>query len=80
MRATWSGVIQFGLVALPVRLYAATEEHPVRLHEIHTVDGSRVEHRRFCRAEGPTSPPRHRSRTGNWSSRSACRCCTRTAR
>ncbi|MFE7951481.1 Ku protein [Streptomyces sp. NPDC057426] len=52
MRATWSGLIQFGMVALPVRLYAATEEHPVRLHEIHTADGSRVEHRRFCRAEG----------------------------
>lgn len=56
MRATWSGVIQFGLVALPVRLYAATEEHPVRLHEIHTADGSRVEHRRFCRAEGREIP------------------------
>ncbi|MGX1886977.1 non-homologous end joining protein Ku [Streptomyces sp. NPDC055287] len=52
MRATWSGLIQFGMVALPVRLYAATEERPVRLHEIHTTDGSRVEHRRFCRAEG----------------------------
>ncbi|GGX51726.1 Ku protein [Streptomyces noursei] len=51
MRATWSGMIQFGLVAIPVQLFAATEEHPVRLHEIHTVDGSRVEHRRFCRAE-----------------------------
>lgn len=40
------------MVALPVRLYAAAEEHPVRLHEIHIADGSRVEHRRFCRAEG----------------------------
>lgn len=56
MRATWSGMIQLGLVALPVRLYAATEEHPVRLHEIHTVDTSRVAHRRFCRAEGREIP------------------------
>jgi DNA end-binding protein Ku len=56
MRAIWSGVISFGMVALPVRLYAATEEHPVRLHEIHTADGSRVEHRRFCRAEGREIP------------------------
>ncbi|NUK23701.1 non-homologous end joining protein Ku [Streptomyces lunaelactis] len=56
MRAIWSGVIQFGLVAMPVRLYAATEEHPVRLHEIHTADGSRVEHRRFCRAEDREIP------------------------
>ena len=51
MKATWSGMIRFGLVALPIRLYAATEEHPVRLHEIHVSDGSRVEHRCFCKAE-----------------------------
>ncbi|MFD4140937.1 hypothetical protein [Streptomyces sp. NPDC058572] len=39
-RAIWSGLIQFGMVALPVRLYGATEEHSVRLHEIHAPDGS----------------------------------------
>ncbi|MGX1887127.1 hypothetical protein [Streptomyces sp. NPDC055287] len=39
-KATWSGLIRFGLVALPIRLYAATEEHHVRLHEIHSADGS----------------------------------------
>jgi DNA end-binding protein Ku len=56
VKATWSGVIQFGLVVLPIRLYAATEEHPVRLHEIHVEDGSRVEHRRFCKAENREVP------------------------
>ncbi|MEU0597494.1 Ku protein [Streptomyces sp. NPDC006393] len=56
MKAIWSGVIQFGLVAVPIRLYAATQEHPVRLHEIHVVDGSRVEHRCFCRAENREVP------------------------
>ncbi|WP_455356925.1 Ku protein [Streptomyces sp. SYSU K217416] len=55
-RAIWSGRIQFGMVVLPVRLYGATEEHSVRLHEIHAPDGSRVEHRRFCRAEGREIP------------------------
>ncbi|MFI7301424.1 Ku protein [Streptomyces sp. NPDC050121] len=50
--ATWSGTISFGIVAIPVQLYAATEEHTVRLHEIHTADGGRVQHRRFCAAEG----------------------------
>lgn len=35
MRALWSGVIQFGLVVLPVKLFSATEEHQVRLREIH---------------------------------------------
>ncbi|MGW5431935.1 Ku protein [Streptomyces sp. NPDC004059] len=56
MKAIWSGMIQFGLVALPIRLYAATEEHPVRLHEVHLADGSRVEHRRFCKAEDREIP------------------------
>ncbi|MET8405912.1 Ku protein [Streptomyces sp900116325] len=51
MKATWSGTLQMGLVALPVRLYAATQEHSVRLHEIPVADGSRVEHRRYCKAE-----------------------------
>lgn len=56
MKATWSGMIQFGLVTMPIKLYAATEEHPVRLREIHIADGSRVEHRRFCRAENREIP------------------------
>ncbi|MER5226440.1 Ku protein [Streptomyces flaveus] len=41
---------------MPVQLYAATEEHTVRLHEIHTADGSRVQHRRFCAAEDREIP------------------------
>ncbi|MEU6098911.1 Ku protein [Streptomyces sp. NPDC047079] len=56
MKATWPGMIQVGLVALPIRLYAATEEHPVRLHEIHVADQGRVEHRRFCKAEDREVP------------------------
>jgi DNA end-binding protein Ku len=51
MRALWSGVIQFGLVVLPVKLFSATEEHTVRLREIHAADSGRVQHRRFCEAE-----------------------------
>ncbi|MEW2491843.1 Ku protein [Streptomyces sp. NPDC048411] len=56
MKATWSGTLQFGLVALPIRLYTATEEHSVRLHEIHVADASRVEHRRYCKAEDREIP------------------------
>ncbi|MFG2525804.1 Ku protein [Streptomyces sp. NPDC048527] len=48
MRALWSGVIQFGLVVLPVKLFSATEEHKVRLREIHAADNGRVQRRRFC--------------------------------
>lgn len=45
------------LGTIPVHLYAVTETHTVRLHEIHTADGSRVQHRRFCAAEGRERPP-----------------------
>ncbi|MFE9454519.1 Ku protein [Streptomyces sp. NPDC006739] len=54
--ATWSGTIAFGMVVIPVQLLAATEAHTVRLHEIHTADGSRVQHRRFCAAEDREIP------------------------
>lgn len=51
MRALWSGVIQFGLIVLPVKLFSATDEQQVRLREIHAADNGRVQHRRFCEAE-----------------------------
>ncbi|MGP3632670.1 non-homologous end joining protein Ku [Streptomyces sp. 24-1644] len=56
MRAIWSGTLAFGLVALPVRLYPATEEQHVHLREIHAADASRVQHRRFCEAEDREIP------------------------
>ncbi|MGP3983622.1 hypothetical protein [Streptomyces sp. KR80] len=40
MKAAWSGMIQFALVPLPI--YSATEEHRIRLREIHIADGSTV--------------------------------------
>ncbi|MET8679976.1 Ku protein [Streptomyces sp. NPDC004647] len=56
MRAIWSGTIAFGLVALPAKLYSATEEHAVRLREIHSADGGRVRHRRVCEVEDREIP------------------------
>jgi DNA end-binding protein Ku len=51
-RSVWTGSITFGLVAVPVKLYPATETHsgPV-LHQVHREDGSRVRLKRFCEAE-----------------------------
>ncbi|MGW6145284.1 hypothetical protein [Streptomyces sp. NPDC055140] len=48
MRALWSSVIQFGPAVLPVKLFPATEEHQVRLREIHAADNGRVQHPRLC--------------------------------
>ncbi|MEV0280112.1 Ku protein [Streptomyces sp. NPDC050610] len=44
----WKGAIGFGLVSVPVKLYAATEDHGVRLHEVHDKDGGRVRRRSVC--------------------------------
>lgn len=52
MTATWTGVISMGLVVVPIRLYAATEEHRVRLREVHRTDSGRIRHRRWCELEG----------------------------
>ncbi|MER6088868.1 Ku protein [Streptomyces bluensis] len=51
-QAVWTGWISYGLVSMPVRLFPATREHGVALHEVHVADGSRIRHRRVCEAEG----------------------------
>ncbi len=56
-QVTWKGVITFGLVSVPVQLYAATEEHSgPSLHQVHEKDGSRIRLKRFCEAEGKEVP------------------------
>ncbi|MGW4379198.1 non-homologous end joining protein Ku [Kitasatospora sp. NPDC004531] len=56
-QVTWKGVITFGLVSVPVQLYAATEEHSgPSLHQVHVKDGSRIRLKRFCEAEGKEVP------------------------
>ncbi|MCU7826019.1 Ku protein [Kitasatospora sp. DSM 101779] len=56
-QVTWKGVITFGLVSVPVQLYAATEEHSgPTLHQVHAKDGARIRQKRFCEAEGVEVP------------------------
>lgn len=48
MRAIWKGAIAFGLVNVPVKVYAATENHDVSLHQVHDKDGGRIRYQRRC--------------------------------
>ncbi|MCX7523112.1 Ku protein [Microbacterium sp. STN6] len=48
MRSIWKGSIAFGLVNVPVRLYSATEDHDVSLHQVHDLDGGRIRYQRRC--------------------------------
>ena len=52
MRAIWKGAVSFGLVNVPVRLFAATQEHDIRFHQVHRADGGRIRMRRVCSACG----------------------------
>jgi DNA end-binding protein Ku len=51
-RSIWNGTIAFGLIAVPVKVYSATESKTVHFHEVHAKDGSKVEHRRICPKDG----------------------------
>ncbi len=48
MRSMWKGGISFGLVMIPVRLYAATEQKDIAFRQVHRADGGRIRFRRFC--------------------------------
>ncbi len=48
MRAIWKGSVAFGLVNVPVKLYSATEDHDVSLHQVHNEDGGRIRYQRKC--------------------------------
>jgi DNA end-binding protein Ku len=48
MQTVWKGVISFGLVSIPVQLFAATEEHSVSFRQIHASDGGQIRYRRVC--------------------------------
>ena len=52
MRALWKGAITFGLVNVPIRLYAATEDHDIGLHQVHDADGGRIRYQRRCEVCG----------------------------
>ena len=56
MQIVWKGVISFGLVSIPVRLFAATEEHGVSFRQIHVSDGGQIRYRRVCDIDGEEVP------------------------
>ena len=56
MRPVWKGTISFGLVAIPVKLYTATEAHDVSFRQVHAVDGGRIRYKRVCELDGQEVP------------------------
>ena len=56
MRSIWAGSISFGMVVIPVKLYAATEQRDVSFRQVHRADGGRVQYRRVCTVDGEEVP------------------------
>lgn len=56
MRVVWRGTISFGLVTIPVALYAATESKNIPSRQIHLNDGGRVQYKRVCAIDGAEVP------------------------
>lgn len=56
MRAIWKGALTFGLVNVPVKVYSATEDHDVSLHQVHAADGGRIRYQRVCELDGEVVP------------------------
>jgi DNA end-binding protein Ku len=51
MHSMWKGAVSFGLVMIPVKLYAATEQRDIAFRQVHREDGGRIRFRRFCSIE-----------------------------
>jgi len=56
MRSMWKGAISFGLVMIPVKLYAATEQKDITFRQVHRTDGGRIRFRRVCSIDGEEVP------------------------
>ena len=56
MRSIWKGSLVFGLVNVPVAVYAATEDKDVKFHQVHDRDGGRIRYSRVCEACGEVVP------------------------
>jgi DNA end-binding protein Ku len=48
MHTIWKGSISFGLVNIPVKLHAATENRDVRLRQLHKECNSPINYRKVC--------------------------------
>jgi DNA end-binding protein Ku len=47
-QSVWKGFISFGLISVPIRLYAAARYSHIAFHEIHRACGTRVRQQLYC--------------------------------
>src|SRR6185369_3763017 len=47
-RAIWSGIITFGMVSIPIKLYSATESKDISFNQLHCECKSRIKEQKYC--------------------------------
>jgi len=47
-RSIWNGVVSFGMVSIPVRMYPATSSKDIAFNELHAPCKSRLKRQRWC--------------------------------
>ncbi len=55
-RAIWSGSISFGLVNIPIKLYAAVSRKAVHFNQLDSRTGARIKHKKVSAADGEEVP------------------------
>lgn len=55
-RSIWNGTVAFGAVAIPVKLFSATESRTLSFKEVRASDGARVSHQRIGASSGEEVP------------------------
>ena len=56
MRPIWKGAISFGLVTIPVGLYAATEDRRPKFRQLRKGDHARIKYKRVAESDGEEVP------------------------
>lgn len=51
-RSIWTGVVSFGLVSVPVKVYSATKDHDVSFHQFEEGTGDRIRYQRVNERTG----------------------------
>lgn len=54
MRSLWNGMLSFGSVNIPIKLYSATRSQELRFHYLHAQDEGRITTEKICRKCGRT--------------------------
>lgn len=56
MKAMWNGSLAFGLINIPIRVYAASEERAIQFHMLHKKDLSPIHFKRVCEQDDKEVP------------------------